>query len=149
MVWMVGVRAIRRVGRRAKSRPRFVSVVVTVIVVGHKRPNRLPAITHPGWTDCSELNDGPRNQPLTAKQIAPGRYQAHFAAEKPGAYVVAASVTGGAKAPLSTKLALFVDYADKLLVQPSNERLLRSVAASSGGDYDPVGRPSRTFVSPC
>lgn len=84
-------------------------------------------------------------QPLTAQQIAPGRYQAHFAAETPGAYVVAASVTQGARTPLSTKQALFVDYADELLVQPSNERLLRSIAVSSGGAYDPA--PAAVFAA--
>ena len=78
---------------------------------------------------------------LDAAQVAPGRYQARFAASQ---CVVQAIVPGKTDAGVTVQRALFVDYPDELQIRPTNEPLLRSVAAVSGGVYDP--EPAAVFA---
>ena len=78
---------------------------------------------------------------LNAAQIAPGRYQARFAASQ---CVVQATVPGLTDAGSQVQQALFLDYPDELQIRPTNEALLRSVAAVSGGVYEP--EPAAVFA---
>ena len=80
---------------------------------------------------------------LDVVQVAPGRYRAKFAAGL-GGYLVEAQVSGQADAETALRRALFVDYPDELQLRPTNESLLRSVAANTGGVYDP--KPAAVFA---
>ena len=76
-----------------------------------------------------------------AVQVAPGRYQARFAASQ---CVVQATVPGKASGGITLQQSLFLDYPDELQIRTTNEPLLRSVAAVSGGVYDPA--PAAVFA---
>lgn len=85
-----------------------------------------------------------RRADLAVTTIGPGRYQAAFTAARPGAYVVIAALPDDPSPSVPRRQALLVDYPDELHVQPTNEPLLRSLAAGSGGSYDPA--PAAVFA---
>lgn len=79
--------------------------------------------------------------PLT--QTAPGRYVADFPADKPGAYHV--HITQQIKGQTATQQSrgLVVNYDEELRIRPANEKLLQTIAESSGGIYRP--EPAAVF----
>jgi len=81
----------------------------------------------------------PDEQPITldAIQVAPGRYETSFAADELGRYTVEAVLQDDSESERGEKQAFFVDYPDEMLFKPTNHTLLRSVAAATGGAYDP------------
>jgi hypothetical protein len=86
----------------------------------------------------------PRQEALDVRQVAPGRYQTQFAVESDGEYQVQASLEGGSQEPLREKRSIFVDYADELSLKSTDEPLLKSVAAATGGAYNP--KPADVFT---
>lgn len=89
-------------------------------------------------------DDPPRSIGLPA--IAPGRYAATFPAspQVPSEYrirVTAASASISATA----EQHVFIDYADELLLRPTDEPLLRRVAELTGGAFHPD--PASVFAS--
>jgi len=86
----------------------------------------------------------PRQESLDARQVAPGRYQTQFAVESDGEYQVEASFEDGSQEPLRERAFIFVDYPDELSLKSTDEVLLKSVAAATGGTYQP--EPAAVFA---
>ncbi|MEK6257523.1 MAG: VWA domain-containing protein [Planctomycetota bacterium] len=84
---------------------------------------------------------------LEMKQTAPGRYVAEFDTPASGAYHMNLSqkTAGGTLLHQQTR-GLIVGYPDELRLRPTNEELLKSLAAATGGRFDP--RPEDLFAEP-
>ena len=84
---------------------------------------------------------------LEMKQTAPGRYVAEFDTPASGAYHMNLSqkTAGGTLLHQQTR-GLIVGYPDELRLRPTNEELLKSLAAATGGRFDP--RPEDLFIEP-
>jgi Mg-chelatase subunit ChlD len=74
---------------------------------------------------------------LMLEQTAPGRYQAPFVADAPGEYTVRVATESTAGGNWQQDRVMYVDYPDELRLEPTNDKLLRNVAAASGGIYNP------------
>jgi len=70
-------------------------------------------------------------------QIAPGRYVAAFAASRPGEYRLTATLRRNGRTLHSRPYGLLIRPATPSPTTTSNEDLLRSIAQSTGGRYDP------------
>lgn len=94
----------------------------------------------------SVVVSAPIEEPTTldAAQVAPGRYEASFAADELGQYTVEAVIQDGSETERHEKQAFFIDYPDEMLFKPTNHTLLKSVAAATGGAYDP--KPESIFT---
>lgn len=79
-------------------------------------------------------------------QIAPGRYAANFPTPMPGAYRLEATLSHGGRRLYVGRRGLVVEYADELRLKPTNEELLRSIAETTGGRYNP--EPGAVFAPP-
>lgn len=73
----------------------------------------------------------------TLKQVAPGRYLANLATAKPGAYHMEIAVIHKDQVLYRQSRGMTVGYSDELRIRPTNEELLRTVAASTGGTFSP------------
>jgi uncharacterized membrane protein len=71
------------------------------------------------------------------KQVAPGRYFENLVAAKPGAYHMELALKRGDQVVYRQSRGMTVGYSDELRIRPTNEKLLRSVAETSGGTYSP------------
>jgi len=80
---------------------------------------------------------------ISLPQTAPGRYAADFPARAPGRYLVEANVRYGGQTVYSARRGLAVGYADELRTRPTNVALLQSLAASTGGTFQP--KPAEVF----
>jgi Ca-activated chloride channel homolog len=82
---------------------------------------------------------------LAMTQTGPGRYAAEFPAESAGTYHV--HMTRQAKGLPATQQSrgLVVNYDDELRIRPTNEKLLETVARSSGGVFRP--EPEAVFAA--
>jgi hypothetical protein len=70
--------------------------------------------------------------------VARRRYQTMFeTAGAAGQFVIEATLGDGTSNAHRAKRALCVDYPDELRLQSSNETLLKAVAATTGGSYNP------------
>lgn len=78
-------------------------------------------------------------QTLTLEPVAPGRYAATFTASTPVPAEYEIRVTGPASSdlPLAATQTVFLDYPDELRLQSGNEDLLRRVAETTGGAFQP------------
>ena len=88
---------------------------------------------------------------LTLAQVAPGRYAAEFDVTDPGAYHLELSQSQQGQTLYRQSRGLVVGYPDELRLRPTNESLLRRVAATTGGRYavepgDVFAPPERTAV---
>jgi uncharacterized protein YegL len=82
----------------------------------------------------------------TVMLVAPGRYAGEFEMEQFGTYLIDVHWED-ARAPVANvrefdghrhlRRSISYDFPDEYLLQPTNETLLRNVAAVSGGSYDP------------
>jgi hypothetical protein len=105
-------------------------------------------------TDGRFLNEAPaeltviephgdeKKLPLT--QTAPGRYVAEFPADKPGAYHVHITQQIKGQAATQQSRGLVINYDEELRIRPTNEKLLQTIAQSSGGAYKP--EPEAVFA---
>ena len=88
-------------------------------------------------------------------QTAPGRYEASFPADKPGGHQLRIELKDGEKTVVSQTRYVMVDAtAEERRLKPTNERLLRQIAESTGGEYNPtpksvfLANPKRTVLVP-
>lgn len=83
---------------------------------------------------------------LELKQTAPGRYVAEFETPASGAYHLnlTQKTAGGTLLHQQTR-GLIVGYPDELRLHPTNNELLKSLAESTGGRFDP--RPEDLFAT--
>ena len=79
-------------------------------------------------------------------QIAPGRYAAEFATPTPGPYRLEATLSRSGRTIYVGRRGLVVGYAAELRLKPTDQDLLRSIAAITRGRYDP--RPDEVFTPP-
>lgn len=141
----------RRLARHAARVPQAERSTLRIELSGNTATATLDALGE-GWeflngasVQMSLTRPDQSQEKLAAVQVAPGRYQARFAADQqPGPFVVEAAVEATTAAS-NARQALFVDYPEELRLQPTNESLLRSLAAASGGMYDPA--PEKLFES--
>ncbi|HBT75745.1 MAG TPA: chloride channel protein [Planctomycetaceae bacterium] len=68
---------------------------------------------------------------------APGRYEAEIAMKNKGGYHLHLSLFSGEKMLLSQSRGIMVSYPEELRLRPTNTDLLRRLAASSGGWFEP------------
>lgn len=86
-----------------------------------------------------------REQELTVPQIAPGRYEAEVALPQTGAWHLLISQSKD-RIPLHQQSrGTIIGYPDELRLKPVNEPLLKSLAQTSGGTYEPT--PNQVFAS--
>lgn len=71
-------------------------------------------------------------------QTAPGRYVADFATKESGAYHLDLTQQVAGQLVYRQSRGLVVGYSDELRLRPTNEALLRQIAATSGGAYNPT-----------
>ena len=79
-------------------------------------------------------------------QTAPGRYTANFETLTPGAYHMEVALKRNEQVVYRQSRGIMVGYSDELRIRPTNETLLRSIAESSGGTFDP--KPEKIFDRP-
>ena len=80
----------------------------------------------------------PQSVEHVASQIAPGRYETAFAAEQIGEYVLNISVSRtNEDQGLTAMRAMTIDYRDELRATSADIGRLRSIAATTGGEYNP------------
>lgn len=87
-----------------------------------------------------------KNHQVPLPQVAPGRYAAEFATPMPGPYRLQTTLSHGDGASYVGRRGLVVGYADEFRVGPTNKDLLRSIAETTGGRYNP--RPAEVFAPP-
>jgi Mg-chelatase subunit ChlD len=83
---------------------------------------------------------------VAMQQTAPGRYTATIDTPAAGAYHVELSQKLNGQPLMQQSRGLVVGYSEELRLRPTNEELLRSLARSSGGMYEPT--PEQVFTSP-
>ncbi len=86
-----------------------------------------------------------RSRQVPLVQIAPGRYTAVFATPGPGPYRLEAVLSRDGRPICARRGGLVVGYPDELRLRAADTDLLRSIAQSSGGRYDP--RPADVFAA--
>ena len=86
------------------------------------------------------------NKKLAMQQTAPGRYVATVDTPNAGAYHLELAQKQSGQPVVQQSRGLVVGYPEELRLRPTNEELLRSLARSSGGMYDPT--PEAVFTSP-
>ncbi len=74
---------------------------------------------------------------LDLSLVAPGLYQASFPTNASTEFDIHATCTAPSGQSWQAKQTLLLDYPEELQLRQTNESLLRSVAAVSGGVYDP------------
>lgn len=90
----------------------------------------------------------PKGQTHTTRmvQIAPGLYAAELATPTAGAYMLDWTLIDRGRATCVGRRGLVTGYPDELRLKPANEDLLRAVAGTTGGRYDPG--PEEVFAPP-
>ncbi len=71
----------------------------------------------------------------TMKQTAPGRYATDFMTSKSGSYHMEIALKQDGQVVYRQSRGIMVGYSDELRIQATNEKLLREIASSSGGNY--------------
>jgi Ca-activated chloride channel homolog len=87
---------------------------------------------------------GTRKIPMA--QVAPGRYQAEIDTTRQGSYQLMFSQTKDSQLVGRQTRGLAVGYPDELRLRPTNTELLRSIAGTTGGKFDP--KPESVFDAP-
>jgi Ca-activated chloride channel homolog len=86
------------------------------------------------------------SQEIPLPQTGPGRFEASFPASTPGAYHLEVTQTHPGKEPARLSRPLVIGYPDELRLKPTNEPLLRSLAQTTSGLYNPT--PAEVFTTP-
>jgi hypothetical protein len=72
------------------------------------------------------------------RETAPGRYVAEFDAPQPGAYHLELTMRQAGQVVARQSRALAIGYPDELRLRPPQTELLRTIAAVTGGQFDPA-----------
>ncbi len=84
------------------------------------------------------------DEPLEAEQVVAGRWQVELDANELGGYRIEAKAQLESQVIFHDKIAVWNDYPDELVLQETNEALLREAARLGGGNYDP--KPADFFA---
>jgi uncharacterized membrane protein len=139
---------VRHALRKAEAKGTFVQIERS----GRKAVVSMDAIEPSGRflnkvaTELTLVDPGLSTKKFEMAQIAPGRYQAEFDATRPGSYQLMFSQTKETQVLGRQTRGLAVGYPDELRLRPVNTELLRSIAAASGGAFEP--RPEWVFDRP-
>ena len=95
-----------------------------------------------GWrndavTELTVIDPALGARTVPARQTAPGRYEAAFDAPRAGAYHAEISQKVGGRVVARQTRGVTVGYPEELRLRPTNEPLLRAVAAAGGGAFAP------------
>jgi hypothetical protein len=119
-------------------------VAVEVKQAGRKATVTLDALDPAGrflnqaQTTVTVIDPRLGQRQLEMRQTAPGRYVAEFETPAPGAYHLnlAQESAGGSRLHQQTR-GLVVGYPDELRLRKTNNEFLKSLAAMTGGRFDP------------
>jgi uncharacterized membrane protein len=142
------VQLVRHAMRKSDAR----GITVQVEQKGRRATVTLDAVDPVGRfinhadTELTLIDPRLASRRLTLAQQAPGRYVAEFDTPEAGAYHLELSQKLDGQVLHHQSRGLVVGYADELRLRPTNEVLLRSIAAVSGGAYDPI--PEAVFAAP-
>ncbi|WP_171189927.1 VWA domain-containing protein, partial [Alienimonas chondri] len=94
-----------------------------------------------GWrndatTELTVIDPALGSRTVQARQTAPGRYEAEFQVPRGGAYHTEISQKIGEQVVARQSRGVTVGYPEELRLRPTNEALLRSLAAAGGGTFD-------------
>lgn len=139
---------VRQTMRKSESRG------IQIAVERHDRTARLSvdAVSEVGQflnnaqIELTVINPLLQRQKVTLRQTAPGRYSGDFPTEQSGAYNVEIGLKQNEQVLQRQSRGLMVGYSDELRIQPSNEKLLQSVATVSGGKFNP--QPKDIYQQP-
>jgi hypothetical protein len=132
-------------------------VAVEVVQRGGRATLTLDAIDPAGRfvnaaeTEMTLIDPRLATTKLPLSQTAPGRYVAEFETPLSGPYHLELTQKVGGQVLYQQSRGISVGYSDELRLKPTNETLLKSIAASSGGKYEiaaadvfgPTGRTAR------
>lgn len=88
-------------------------------------------------TALTLIRPGQAAQRIEMQPTAPGRYEATFASDARGAYLMEISQTRGGEVTRQNR-GLVVGYPSELRLRPVDHDLLRRIAESSGGRFEPT-----------
>jgi Ca-activated chloride channel family protein len=97
-------------------------------------------------TDLTLIDPQLGQKKVTMQQTAPGRYSATIDTPAAGAYHLELAQKLNGQPLVQQSRGLVVGYPEELRLRPTNDDLLRSLARSSGGMYEPT--PEQVFTSP-
>ncbi len=96
-----------------------------------------------GTVSLRVVNPDLSTQDISLPQTGPGRFEADFPTAAPGAYHLEIAQTQPGKEPARQSRGLVIGYPDELRLKPTNEPLLRALAQTTSGLYNP--EPARLF----
>ena len=85
------------------------------------------------------------NRKVPMQQTAPGRYVATFDTPRDGAYHLEMTQKQNGQPVHQSSRGIIVGYPDELRLKPTNDELLKSLARTTGGLYDPS--PEAVFAA--
>ena len=94
--------------------------------------------------ELSVVDPRKQSREIEVEQVAPGRYEAEFAAVAPGTYLVEMRLHYRGELAYAGRRGMVVGFADEFRTRPADDALLQSVARVSGGRYDP--KPADVFA---
>ena len=141
-----------QVARHALRKSEAKGTVVQVTRNGRRASVSLDAIDPTGKflnkvaTELTLVDPRLGTSKLPMDQTAPGRYQAEFDATKSGSYQLMLTQSQNGQVVGQQSRGLAVGYPDELRLRPANLDLLKSIAAATGGRFEPA--PSAVFAPP-
>lgn len=119
-------------------------IQVSVERTGDRAEVTVDAITETGQflneadVEATIIDPALHQQKLPLLQTAPGRYALEFPTPMQGAYHIEINVKQGETQHYRQSRGLMIGYSDELRLRPTNEELLRNIATTSGGLYNPT-----------
>ncbi len=139
---------VRQTMRKSDAR----GIQVTTSRDGRTTSVSVDAVTELGQflnnsdVELTMIDPALRNEKSLLKQTAPGRYEAEVSTTQAGAYNMEIALRKNGQVLYRQSRGLMVGYSDELRIQPTNEKLLKEVAAVSGGQFNPA--PDKLFQRP-
>lgn len=136
---------IRHCMRKSASR----GFVVDVQQMGSKRKVTIDSVNSEGQflnkadTQLTLINPQLDSESITVQQTAPGRYEAELEMRQPGAWHLQMNQNVDGQAIYQQSRGIVVGYSDELRLRTTNEEMLKSIAKTSGGTFNPD--PAKVF----
>ncbi|MEO2018657.1 MAG: FixH family protein [Fuerstiella sp.] len=89
-------------------------------------------------TEITLIDPRLNSRSIAVHQTAPGRYEAEVKMATPGAWHVQITQKRHGQTLYQQSRGLIVGYSDELRLRTTNEDLLKSIASSSGGTFEPA-----------
>ncbi|MFO0999001.1 MAG: VWA domain-containing protein [Planctomycetaceae bacterium] len=108
--------------------------------------NDLGQFINNSEVEITMIDPSLRREKSLLKQTAPGKYAADIPTAQPGAYNLEIALKKDGQVLQRQSRGLMVGYSDELRIQPTNETLLKQIASTSGGLFNPD--PAKLFHRP-